>query len=103
MTKTTKPLTRPLTKTEIIRRTNAANTPREIKGVVLVTVDEIVTAVHVAMHRGGFDELLSHKLVGCDLLSDMTHRVVGMRKDGTLLIEVTGDPTYALKYTVVEV
>lgn len=64
-----------------------------IGGVVGVDLNEIIEA-----DLEGFLNLISTRLTGSELLQDISYRVVGHQRDGTILIEVIGDPSAALEF-----
>ncbi len=64
-----------------------------IGGVVSVDLDEIINST-----TESFLNLISTRLTGSDLLQDISYRVVGHQRSGTILIEVIGDPSAALEF-----
>jgi len=64
-----------------------------IGGVVGVDLNEIIGS-----DLESFLNMLSTRLTGSDVLSDISYRVVGHQRDGTILIEVIGDPSSALEF-----
>lgn len=82
-----KPLTKPLTKQEIIRQFKAVG---EVSGNVLVEINEMIEGDLEA-----FLDLISTRLVGSDLLCDVRYDAVGVQ-DGDVVFEVTGDPSMVL-------
>lgn len=82
-------LKKPLGKSQIMARMDRDG---YIKGVVAVDLEDVIDG-----DREAFLNVISTKLVGSDLLMDISYRLVGQRDD-VLYIEVIGDPSEALQF-----
>lgn len=80
-------LLKPFTVAEIRQNLDANG---YISGDVLVDLSDIIDN-----DLEGFLDIISEKLVGNDLLMDITYEVAGGSKDG-VVINVTGDPSIAI-------
>lgn len=80
------PLTIPLTLEQIRAQAKRGGI---VKGIVLIDITEIIESSY-NLGEEGFLDLLSRRLIGTDLLSDFTYKIVGVKND-MLLIQVKGD------------
>jgi hypothetical protein len=82
------PLEKPLTARQIRKGLDEEG---YITGVVEIDLEEILS-----LDADGWLDLLSKKLVGDDLLMDISYRVVGHRRPSGIHIEVIGNPSESL-------
>lgn len=82
------PIERPLTARQIRK---GLDKDGYITGIVEIDLEEILS-----LDADGWLDLLSNKLVGNDLLMDISYRVVGHRRPSGIHIEVTGNPSEAI-------
>ena len=82
-------LTRPYREEDI-----RANLDKEghISGNVPVSLADVISR-----DLEGFIDLVSEKLVGSDLLMDVSYEVVGVNQESGIVIKVSGDPSAHLR------